>query len=76
MAEAGRRARAEVRRSRMVLRKSRLQPVEQDLSPLRGAEAVSLVYRLTRESWSLAGREEPAYTRGETPWRFVPWKTR
>ena len=55
-----------------MLRKSRLGPTEEDLSPVRGAEAVSLVYRLSREAWSLAGLEEPTYTRRETPWRFVP----
>jgi hypothetical protein len=55
-----------------MLRKSRLGPTEEDLSPLRGAEAVSLVYRLSLEAWSLAGLEEPTYTRRETPWRFVP----
>jgi hypothetical protein len=55
-----------------MLRKSRLGPTEEDLSPVRGAEAVSLVYRLSREAWSRAGLEEPTYTRRETPWRFVP----
>jgi hypothetical protein len=72
MSDSDRRARAEARRSRTILRKSRLQATEEDLSPVRGAEAVSLVYRLTREAWSLAGMEEPSYTRQETPWRFVP----
>jgi hypothetical protein len=72
MIDADRRARAEARRGRIVLRKARLQAVEEDLSPVRGAEAVSLVHRLTREAWSLSGKPEPAYSRRETPWRFVP----
>jgi hypothetical protein len=56
----------------VTLRTSRLHAAEEDLSPVRGAEAVSLVHRLTREAWSLSGMEEPSYTRRETPWRFVP----
>jgi hypothetical protein len=76
MAQADRQARAEARRGRVVLRKSSLQAVEEDLSPVRGAEAISLGYRLTREAWSLSGQEEPVYTRRETSWRFVPRKAR
>jgi len=33
---------------------------------------MSLVMHLTRESYSLAGLEEPKYTREQTPYRFVP----
>jgi hypothetical protein len=46
--------------------------VEPDLSPVHGAEAISLVTQLTRESWSLSGRPWPRYARSETPYRFVP----
>jgi hypothetical protein len=56
----------------VTLRKSRLQVTEEDISPVRGVEAVSLVSRLTREAWSLSGIEAPSYARRETPWRFVP----
>ncbi len=56
----------------MILRKSGLRATEEDLCPVHGAEAVSLVYRLTREAWSLAGLAEPSYTRQATPWRFLP----
>lgn len=45
---------------------------ETDLSPVAGAEAISLVTRLTRESWSLTGRPEPEYVRSAIPCRFVP----
>jgi hypothetical protein len=72
MGELDRRARAEARRPRVILRKSTLRAAEEDLSLVFGAEAVSLVHRLTRESWSLAGFQEPSYTRPETPYRFVP----
>lgn len=72
MDEAARRARAEARRRTAVLSRTRLQPVEADLAPLSGAEAVSLVHALTLESWSESGRELPRYTRRETPIRFVP----
>jgi hypothetical protein len=60
----------------MTLRKSDLRGSEDDLNPVRGAEAVSLVDRLTREAWSLSGRELPRYERQETPFRFVPGASR
>jgi len=56
----------------MTLRKTGLRRTEHDLSPVRGAEAVSLVETLTREAWTLAGLEQPRYTREATPYRFVP----
>lgn len=72
MSDAARRERAEARRARAVLRKSRLGPFEADLSPVSGAEALSLVHRFTVESWALSRREQPTYTRDQIPWRFVP----
>ncbi|MFW5877422.1 MAG: hypothetical protein ACOCXM_11855 [Myxococcota bacterium] len=70
--DAERRRRAEDRRRRAVLRKSRLQATEQDLSPTRGADAISLVTELTLESWTAAGRPLPTYRRDQIPCRFVP----
>ena len=64
--------RAQARGERMTLRKSRLGEPQVDLSPVFGAEAISLVYRLTRTSYSLAGHPPPAYTRASMPFRFVP----
>lgn len=64
-------ARARSRRQVAVLRKTRLQAVEHDLSPIHGAEALSLASRLTLESWALSGRSTPTYGRAETPYRFV-----
>jgi hypothetical protein len=72
MVEADRRMRAEARRARVVLRKSTLLETEDDPTPIRGDEAVSLVHRLTREAWSLAGLELPAYSRRDTPCRSRP----
>jgi hypothetical protein len=72
MAEADRRARALARATRAVLHRTRLQDREHDLDPIRGPEAVSLVDRLTRESWSAAGLPYPTYERSEIPVRFVP----
>jgi hypothetical protein len=72
MSEAARRARADERQSRAILRKGRLQPREDDLTPIRGRDAIVLVQQLTAESWSLAGLEVPNYTRDSIPWRFVP----
>jgi hypothetical protein len=70
--DEARRRRAEARRENIVLRKTRLDAEGDDVVPCRGTAAVSLVWRLTRESWSLAGRAIPTYRRDETPYRFVP----
>jgi hypothetical protein len=75
-AESERRARAEARRATATLLRTNLARVEQDIVPLRGEEAVSLVHQLTRTSWSMAGRSVPTYTRAETPIRFVLWRDR
>jgi hypothetical protein len=69
-------ARAKARSERMTLRKARLGEPEADLDPLFGADAISLVSRLTRSSYSLAGRSTPTYTRATIPCRFVPWAER
>ena len=66
--------RAAARRTRAVLCKAVLQRNERDLSPVAGAEAVSLVWRLTCESWRLARRDEPVYRRDAIPVRFVAGK--
>jgi hypothetical protein len=73
MEDAGRRQRAEARRARAVLLRTRLSSQKQDLTPLSGPEAISLVMHLTRESYSLAGLTEPTYTRDRIPCRFVRW---
>jgi hypothetical protein len=69
MTDAERRAQA--RRGRMSLRKARLGDPEVDLSPVFGADAVTLVHRLTRMSYSLAGHPVPASPRAQMPCRFV-----
>ena len=73
MDDSERRSRAHARYNRATLRKAQLQPREEDLSPIRGPEAVALVHQLTIESWSLTGRAMPDYTRDRIPCRFVPW---
>ncbi len=71
-----RRARAAARRVAMRIVKGRLGDPEHDLSPVRGEEALSLVTKLTRESWAEAGAELPRYSRAETAYRFVRgWPT-
>jgi hypothetical protein len=72
MDDAERQSRAEDRKRRAVLHKSHLRGVERDLTPVRGADALSLVTRLTRESWGLSGRPLPTYSRRQIPCRFVP----
>ena len=57
--------------SEEALRKIRLHADDEDPDPIRGADAISLVHRLTLESWALAGLELPAYSRSETPYRFT-----
>lgn len=55
----------------MTLQKGRLGEQERDFSPVRGTDALSLVTRLSRESWLATGRDLPTYSRSETPYRFV-----
>lgn len=72
MSDADRTARADARRRRAVLRRTRLERREHDLTPIDGAAALSLVDALTRESWSESGKPLPTYSRTEVPIRFVP----
>ena len=51
----------------MTLRKAHLGEPEVDLTPVFGAEAVSLVHRLTRMSYSLAGHALPVCARVQLP---------
>lgn len=43
------------------------------MSPIHGADAITLLTRLSRESWSLTGQEVVDYPRRAIPCRFVPW---
>ncbi len=56
----------------MTLRKGRLGEPEVDFSPVFGADAISLVYRLTLASYCLAGYTRPSYSREQIPCSFVP----
>jgi hypothetical protein len=76
MGDAERRERAEARRARATLYKTRLASSHEDPQPIFGAEAVGLVQRLTEESWSLSGGAIPNYTRVQIPCRFVPRRAR
>ena len=71
VSDAERKLRAEERRARIVISRHRLGDPETDLFPIRGAEAISLAARLTREAWSLSGQPFPDYDRANTPYRFV-----
>ncbi len=74
MTDADKRARA--RASRMTLHKGHLgQPII-DPNGLFGSEAISLVYRLTRASYALAGQALPVYPREHIPCRCVRWSDR
>lgn len=67
-----RRARAEARRRRALIRKGTLGAPEADFDPVTGPAAISLLTRLSDESWSLTGQPWPSYSRQEIPCRFVP----
>ena len=54
-------ARAKARSERMTLRKAHLGEPEADFDPVFGAEAIYLVSRLTRSSYSLAASPTPTY---------------
>ena len=71
-AETARRARAEARRRTAILRRGSLHGDEPDLSPVSGPMALTLVTRLTLESWALSGLPLPTHAREATPYRFVP----
>jgi hypothetical protein len=72
MRDMDRRRRAEARRTRAVLRRTTLAEMDGNAEVVAGPEAVSLAARLSRWSWSLTGRERPAYARSAIPCRFVP----
>lgn len=67
-----RRERAEARRARMTIVRTPEGAGAPDPVPVQGAEAISLVTQLTRESWSLAGLPLPSYERSAIPFRFAP----
>jgi hypothetical protein len=71
-ADRTRAERALARAGRIVLHKGRVGDPELDFSPVRGADALSLVTRLSSEAHSLAGVEWVATTRADLPIRFVP----
>jgi hypothetical protein len=67
-----REARAARRRQSIVLNRTRLKRAESDLTPLSGLAAIALVQQLTRETWAIARKPIPTYSRKEIPVRFVP----
>jgi hypothetical protein len=71
MSGRDRQARALARSQRATLTKTTLAG-ETDPDPIDGAEAVSLLTRLSLESHRLAQLPEPTYTRAQIPVRFVP----
>lgn len=73
MNDEARKQRADERRRRAVLIRTRLGAPEVDADPIDGPEAISLVTQLTRQSWTLSGQPWPTYRRAEIPCRFVPW---
>jgi hypothetical protein len=56
----------------VLLQRATLGGIEPDPVPVRGSEAVSLVERLTRESWTAAGLTFPQYSRQQVPVSFAP----
>jgi hypothetical protein len=74
--ELARRERAARRAETVSIHKGRLGDEQVDFSPVKGAAAISLSTRLTRESFSLARNSAPEYRRDEIPVRFVPRRRR
>jgi hypothetical protein len=74
--DSDRRLRAEQRRRTAILNRTTLGGIEPDPVPLSGPEALSLVERLTRESWSAAGRDFPQYSRENIPVAFTPRRSK
>ena len=71
MSDSDRKARAAARLKIATLHRTHLNPIEEDLAPVSGAAAISLVHRLTRESWAMAGLPSPEYSRAAVPVKFV-----
>jgi len=74
--DSDRRLRAENRRRTAILSRATLGGIEPDPAPVSGPEAVSLVERLTRESWSAAGWDIPQYSREDIPVCFAPRRSK
>lgn len=70
--DSDRRLRAENRRRIAVLNRATLGGIEPDPVRISGPDAVSLVQRLTRESWTAAGLSFPQYLREQIPVSFTP----
>lgn len=71
MSAVNRNARAQERRSRILVRRTTLDD-DSDPWPVRGVEAISLVTRITRDVWNLSGKTWPSYDRKHIPIRSVP----
>jgi hypothetical protein len=63
--------RAAARRSRITITKKRLGDPDGG-DTVRGAEAVSLVHRVTLTAWALSGKPLPRLARRDLPYRFIP----
>jgi hypothetical protein len=72
MGSEERKIRARQRRQSAVITRAELMDAESGLETLRGPEAMSLAWRLTREAWSLSGQPWPDYDRASIPHRFKP----
>jgi hypothetical protein len=71
MSDDDRKRRAEHRQRTMTMRRTRLGE-EDDSVRLKGAEAISLVTKLTRMSFGYRQSDAASYTRRDIPVRFVP----
>lgn len=70
-ATAARLERARQRRETMILRRTSLEDGEEDLTPVFGEEAISLVTQLTRESFGISGDGGRSYSRAQIPCVFL-----
>jgi hypothetical protein len=72
MSDLGRKLRAARRRKTAILNRASLKVTEQDLTPISGVAAISLVRQLAQECWALGGQQAPEYSRDEIPIKFLP----
>ena len=72
VADLDRQERARKRRGRMVVKRVSLDERD-DATTIRGAAAVALAARLSREQFQLAGHPLPSYERARIPVAFVPF---
>lgn len=71
VSDIDRKLRAERRRHRTQIRYVRTSDVDVESSGIRGIEAISLAWQLSKDAWAISGQPFPEYDREKTPVRVI-----